>query len=277
MRVLLLVIVFLIASFSVYKSETFDTKKQYDLVISISVHEKFNFLLKQLDNISKNVHCNYAVLLNCNDFMYEECKKNDLPDNVYIHPTILNKKTFHGSLMEGVYNNMAFALEHFSFHFFIVTSSRNFFENDLHLNHLNKVVELDVSTEKGQSWEVVQNEWHWPCVQHTLFVKYMNENNKLFYKSAHEGLCFGIEDCKLLIDFLKEQSTMRDELFQSNCPAEEFALQTIVKSMNGHFYDIGNGCCSNERNMTNNPEKGILKFMYKTNREDFTNKYSYLS
>jgi hypothetical protein len=156
------------------------------------------------------------------------------------------------------------------------TSSRNFFENDLHLHHLNQLVQLDVPV-KGERWEVVQNEWHWPCVQHTLFVKYMNENNKLFYNSPHEGLCFGKEDCILLIDFLKKHSTMRGELFQSYCPAEEFALQTIVKSMNGHFYDIGNGCCSNERNMTNNPEKGILKFMYKTNREDFTNQFSYLS
>jgi hypothetical protein len=271
MNYLFLTLFFLLLTFFINKSETFETKskKHYDIILSINVHEKFNFLLKQLDNISKNVHCNYAIILNCNDFMYEECKNNSLPDNVYIHPTILNKKTFHGSLAEGIYNNMVYTLDNFTFDFFIVTSSRNLFENDLHLEHLNKMVELDISDNIGKKWEDTKDEWHWPCVNNTLFVKYMSENNKLLYKSPHEGLCFRQEDCKILNHFLKEHSDMKNELFQCNCPAEEFALQTIVKSQNGNFYDIGNGCCSHERNPTNNPEKGIFKFMYKTNREEF--------
>ena len=93
MNYLFLALFFLLLTFFINKSETFEAKKHYDIILSINVHEKFNFLLKQLDNISKNVHCNYAIILNCNDFMYEECKKNSLPDNVYIHPKILNKKT----------------------------------------------------------------------------------------------------------------------------------------------------------------------------------------
>ena len=96
----------------------------YDCVISINVHEKPDFLKRQLDNIKENVSCKYAVVLNCNDFMFEECGKIELPDNVYIHPEPLNKNTFHGSLMHGIYNNMVFSLHHFQFDFFIVASSR---------------------------------------------------------------------------------------------------------------------------------------------------------
>lgn len=257
------------------KSETFETKpkKHYDVIISINIHEKYKFVLKQLDNISKNIHCTYAVVLNCNDLMYHACKENSLPENVYIHPTILNKERFHGSLLEGIYNNMTYAMEYFTFHYYIVTSSRNLFENDLHLDHLNKIVELDLSQNNiGEPWEKIKNEWHWPCTQHTLFTKYMMEHNKLFYKSPHEGLCFTMKDGILLLDFLKEHSSMRNELFHTYCPCEEFAIQTIIKCQNGQFYDIGNGCCSTERNPTNNPEKGIYKFMYKTNREEFMNR-----
>jgi hypothetical protein len=57
----------------------------YDCVISINIHENVNFLLKQLDNINNNVKCNYCIILNCNNFMYEECKNINFSENIYIN------------------------------------------------------------------------------------------------------------------------------------------------------------------------------------------------
>lgn len=91
---------------------------KYDVIISINVHENFIFLLKQLDNIKRHVHCTYAVLLNCNDYMFQKCKKINLP-HVYIHPISLNKQRFHGSITNGICNNMQYALTNFIFKFLL--------------------------------------------------------------------------------------------------------------------------------------------------------------
>jgi len=249
----------------------------YDLIISINVHEKFDFLLKQLDNISKHVRCNYAVILNCNDYMFNECKSKKLPKNVYIHPVVLNKKRFHGSLCEGVYNNMTYAIN-FKFDYFLVTSSRNMFENELTLDDLKKVIEIHKNYENNnlKNWEDKKDDWHWPSIKDTQFLNYMLKNNKKLYQSPHEGLLFTYAGCMKIIEFLKNQSEIKGELFQlENTPPEEYALQTIVESENEHFYYIGNGV-ENEKHGPNDPNSDVLKFMYKVNREDFVNYMKYI-
>ena len=48
----------------------------YKIIISINVHENVNFLFKQLNNIEEYVKIPYAVILNCNNYMYENLKDN---------------------------------------------------------------------------------------------------------------------------------------------------------------------------------------------------------
>jgi hypothetical protein len=157
-----------------YKNESYESKKKtYDVIISINVHEKVSFLIKQLDNIKQNVSCNYAVILNCNDYIHEECKNTILPENVYINPEIINKKRFHGSLTHGIYSNMNYALDHFDFKYFIICSSRNFFTNNMRLEDLNKVVELNIKPPSvGDDYTSGSN---------SLLMKYYREKNLKIY------------------------------------------------------------------------------------------------
>jgi len=245
---------------------TNDDVPHYHCVISINVHEKPDFLKKQLDNIEKNVSCDYAVVLNCNDTMFEECGKMDLPENVYIHPEPLKKSTWHGSLTHGIYNNMVYSLNNFWFDFFIVASSRNMFENDL--RDLNEVVSYNkpYSNEDPRPWSEKKNSWHWPSFGDTLLIKYAIEKGHEPFKSPHEGLLFTHKGCEKIVEFLESHGDIRKDLFVFSAPVEEFALQTISVMMGENFYYIGNGCCTEEPNGTHGPSPSMLKYMFKVAR-----------
>ena len=136
--------------------------KNYDCIISINVHEKINFLIKQLKNINDNVNLSYAVILNCNVHMFNKCKNIELPKNVFINNIILNKKTYHGSLLNGIYNNMNYALSHFEFKYFIVASSRSMFGNNMELKDLDRISQIKIEQDNNY------NEWWWPNFVNTL-------------------------------------------------------------------------------------------------------------
>lgn len=258
-----------------YKKNLEEEKKEYDIIISINIHEKFHFLLKQLNNIKENVHCNYAVILNCNDYMFEECKNNILllPDNVYIYDKPLNKIWSHGSLINGIFNNMEYAIKKFNFQYFIVSSSRNFFTNNLTLEELNKSKEKDllksVQTYKIEykDWEEKKYEWQWLLFSNSLLVKYYLNKKQCMYTSPHEGLVFSYNSCNKIIFFLNENPEIKYELFNLYGSVEEFSLQTISVNIGEPFFYIGNGIYTSELIEPNDPQGEILKFMYKTIRD----------
>ena len=72
-----------------------------NLVVSINVHEKPEYLLNQIENINEYVSLKKKVLLNCNEFMLEQMKDGGIPD-VDVFPESLSKRPFHGSLMHGI-------------------------------------------------------------------------------------------------------------------------------------------------------------------------------
>jgi len=255
----------------------------YEVVFSINIHENFNFLLRQLDNIEKNVCCSYAVILNCNDYMYAQCIQHMFPKNIYIHPVIVNKSRFHGSLTHGIYLNMCYALEHLSFDYFIITSSRNFFENNLRIDDLKRIEELETKglelikytseVYRNKSIEEIHNVWWFTCLFRTpIFKEYMIKHYNKFYSCPHEGVVFRKKDCLLIQQFLEAHLDIKTELFMEDSltkegyPVEELALQTIVKSQKGTYYYIGNGCDIG-RNGPNHFDSGRLFFMYKTERQ----------
>jgi len=106
-----------------------------DLVFSINVYENINFLIYQLENIKKYVKSNYIIILNANKIMYDEIKNNRYIKNnnsyIILYPDYLNKKRFHGSLTEGIYKNMKYAIDNYNYKYFIVLSSRNVFYTEL--------------------------------------------------------------------------------------------------------------------------------------------------
>jgi hypothetical protein len=245
-------------------------KLNYDCIISINVHEKFNFLLKQLKNIDDNIKINYAIILNCNEYMFDECKNNILPDNVFIHPKKFNKQWAHGSITEGIYRNIKYALTYFNFKFFIVASSRNFFTNELTLDKLHTVIE---NTKIPDMQNNSYTDWSWPLHLRTKLAKYYLDKKLFLYNGAHEGLLFTPDGCKAIVTFLESHPEIKDDLFNIDCAAEEFSLQTIAINEGEMFYYIGNGVT--EDTLPPNNDITNLKFMYKVIREGFINLFGY--
>ena len=112
----------------------------YKIIISINVHENVNFLFKQLNNIEEYVKIPYAVILNCNNYMYENLKDNNeinKMNNIFLNEKYFNKKRFHGSLTKGICYNMEYALKKFKFEYFMILSSRNIFKLEVNNSNYN--------------------------------------------------------------------------------------------------------------------------------------------
>ena len=264
--IIIFIIIIIIISYILYNiKEGFDNKT-YDCVISINVHHKLKFLLLQLDNIKEHVKCKYAVILNCNDYMYNECKNVQFSENIYINPEVINKERFKGSLLKGDYSNIQFALNHFKFNYFILCSGRNFFDNIMTLDELNKVAKL------GQyngvfygSYDEHNINWWWPIFTKTLLAKYFLQQNKNLCCCPIEGLMFSYNSCLKSVEFLENNQDIKLDLFNFDGCVNEFALQTIVKNLDENFYYIGNGCCTEDK-INKNTDTDI-KFMYKVKEE----------
>lgn len=258
-----ILIIIILLYFFIKFSENFTVDKNYDVIISINIHENFEFLLKQIENIQKNVKCKHAIILNCNDFMFNECKNNTLPENVYVHNKILNKKTSHGSLTEGIYNNMCYSLDNFDFKYFIIASSRNIFKKNMKLSSLDKLVEIGKPyIEENTSYEG----WAWPRLLKTKLGKYYKQRNKKLYSSPHEGLVLTKNGCIKIKSFLENNLEIKEDLFNFKANCEEFSLQTISMNSGENIYYIGNGTGEDEIE-ENISEEEMFKFMYKIGRD----------
>lgn len=276
MNILIIIIlgIFFILTLFLNPVESFE-KKQYDCVISINVHEKFPFLIKQLKNISENISCSHVVILNCNEYMLNECKANELPPNVFYYEEPLHKARHHGSLAEGIYRNMNYAMQNFDFEYFIVASSRSLFDNNLSLADLKRLEQNPVA-QKGHYDQANYESWYWPDFSNTLLYKHYKENNLALHSSAHEGLVFTKRACEKIMQFLESKPEIKIDTFNFGGSVEEFALQTIAVNEGETFYYIGTGCCSNERINHFGPENSAFKFTYKVDREGNSSKNSFV-
>ena len=249
------------------------TKEHYDIIISINVHEKLNFLLKQLQNIKEHVSCTYVIILNCNAYMFEECthskERNKLPDYVYINKDVIEKKRFHGSLVHGIYSNLKYANEHFDFDYFIAISSRNIFNNQMTMGDLNRIVVPATRREElDKNKDTDYTGWQWPTMIHCLLAKYFLERNQDLYVCAHEGLLLTRVGCNHILTFLESNVEIREDLFDVGGCAEEFALQSISFNMGEPFYYVG-------KEWNNHPDNEI--FLHKINRDGLLTKRSFLT
>lgn len=233
-----------------------------DIVFSINVHEKVNFLIRQLENIKCFVKSKYVVVINSNDTMFNILKNDEYIRNTYnvrIYPSYLNKRRYHGSLTKGIYQNMEYAMTHFIFKYFIVLSSRNMFYTELNPKKYKHFIERKPPVRIHQ---INKTSWHWPSFLKTLLSQYIIMNNKLFSSCAHEGLTFEYHACKGILSFLIEHENIRENIFNWKHCVEEFALQSICVNTDHTYYNIGNGC------ETNNKDDHLKEntFVYKTIR-----------
>lgn len=222
---------------------------KYDLIISINVHEKPEYLKTQLENIKEHVKLSYKIILNCNDYMYEELQREDL--DVILNPEVINKKRFHGSLTKGIYSNMKYAIDNFEFDYFLVMSSREFFYKELTSFEDIKQTSILLSNESKQETQPTKNYdiegWHWPSFKRTKLFQYFKNNDMYFSSSAHEGLCFDYLTAKHIVTFLHNNVYLRETLFEFKKCVEEFALQSIACNYS-EYYNIGNGALNKTLN-----------------------------
>lgn len=236
-----------------------------DLIFSINVHEKKDFLIKQIKNIDDYVSLNYVIIINPNKYMYNElsnCEFIKSKDNIVLNKNYLEKRRFHGSLARGINLNMEYALNNFKFTYFIVLSSRNMFYNKMTYENYNSLVKEN----DGISYEQIDvNIWHWNSFLKTELSKYIINKKWLFSKCPHEGLTFDYISCKNIISFLDNNKDIKNNLFNWNRCVEEFGFQTICLNLTGCYYYIGNGTkTSSSEDIKNLPKN---RFVYKTLRE----------
>jgi hypothetical protein len=225
------------------------------IIISINVHEKVNFLLKQLENIKKHVLLVHYIILNCNDYMNNALKDIKLPSNVIINNDIINKERFTGTLTQGIYSNIKYAITHYNFKYFIILSSRNLFYNILCANNLDRL-KLAPNIEPAKEY----TNWHWPTFLKTELAKFYIENGKKMVGSCHEGLVFHYDVCQHIVMFLEKNTHIKNDLFTFPLCVEEFALQTISMNESNGFGVI------NESINTNNEPTDPDWLVYKTDR-----------
>jgi hypothetical protein len=214
-----------------------------DLVISINIHENLEKRIKQIENIEEYVKLNYIIIFNCNDFMLKEMEKIK-NEKIIINPIAINKRRFHGSITEGIYSNLLYAMNRYKFKYFLILSSRNLFYNELNLNKLEKFKVKKYFIPSSENFNI--NSWHWPKFRNTLLFKHYK--NEKIGQSAHEGLMFNFENCLNIKDFFDKNNSIKIDLFNFNGCVEEFSFQSIClnnKDENNNFYYyIGNGVFS---------------------------------
>lgn len=210
------------------------------IIISINVYQKPSFLLYQLENIREHVQSPYRIILNCNDTMFNELQ--DLPENVVKHPEVINKRRFHGSVFHGIYSNMIYALDHYTFDYFIVLSSRTIFYRKVNVSALDIAAQQICATDKYHVGITEFTTWQWPLFIKTLLAKWVLTNGRCLRKSAHEGLCFRPDVIRKIHHFLSDNPAITQDLFVFPGCMEEFALQTIAE---GDYLYLGHGIMNN--------------------------------
>ena len=123
------------------------TKPRVPLVVAINVHELPTFVIAQLRHIHAHLPFEHRVILNCNDDMHEALR-SAMPSafawdasecaRTICHPQPLNKRRFHGSLLQGIMRNMQFAHRRWDFDSFLVLSSRSWFRRSLSLQEVTE-------------------------------------------------------------------------------------------------------------------------------------------
>jgi len=222
----------------------------YDIVISVNIYKSIKTLWLQLETIKDNVKPPYCIIYNCNAYMFKELLSIKLPDNIFINPEIIEKRRDHGSIIHGIVSNMNFALQNFSFKYFLILSGRTILYRELQTKNLDSQCKKWYSKEEKIQSRIGafdMQDWSWPKLNNTLLAKYYLQRGYILEGGAHEGLCLAYKVCNNILNFLKNNNDIENDLFNCSYNVEEFALQTIASNEHdednmeyGYIY-IGNG------------------------------------
>ena len=229
------------------------------IIVSINVHEKPQFLMKQIENIATHIKCKFIIILNCNDYMNTALQS--LPPNVVVNPEIINKKWGTGSIVQGIYSNLCYANKNYTYDFFLILSSRNLFFRPLQIADIvEKQQHTDIALLTFPRW------YHWPKVRKSALAKHYMEKGKSLYRTAHEGLVFPHHVCITIEKFMKAHPSIKNDTFIYPAVLEEFTLQNIaIHESTNPFVIIGRGAMET---LLAPPADDTTHFVYKTVRSD---------
>lgn len=240
--------------------------KKTTIIFSINVHEKFNFLQKQIEDIETNVLLDFVIIINANEFMYHEIMNSGIlqtKSNVLLYPEPINKIYCHGTIVKGIYLNMEYAVRNYQFEYFVVLSSRNLFYNTLHKDNYHAMPKIC----DGVPFEQLKkDEWHWHSFVRTKLGKYIIANNLRFRGEGVAGNAFDYTSSIQIVDFLIANEEIKEDLFCWNDVVEEFALQSISLNLSGYYYNIGNWHHANTDDFPNIHKLPSDRFVYLTLR-----------
>jgi hypothetical protein len=205
-----------------------------EVVVSINVHEKPEYLMGQVRNIKENLLLPSQVLISPNKHMQAELAASD-GNGLTLNPEAIEKRRHHGSLTRGIVSNMRLASETLKFSWFLVMSSREFFYRKLK-NPGDILINKCASTTKDYE----RKDWHWGRFHDTKLHAHIRANGLLLADSPHEGMCFDAKGVAHILRFLEGNAEIAEDLFNFEHCVEEFALQSICANF-GDFYYIGNG------------------------------------
>lgn len=251
------------------KKEPF--RNSYDIIISINVHEKLDFLLKQLKNIEDHVKLNYLIILNPSKTFYKILKdRTKNLKNVIINDNFFNKKRFHGSLLKGIYYNILLALKKYNFKYFIILSSRSMFYNNLHSTEQIEKLKIE---EKIDAWVKIKK--NIPLRSHrnknaekNKYIQFIKKNNLNLTSCPHEGFTLDKKNCISIKKFMDKNKSFQEIIFSYDSAIEEDLFQNIAYKFDKYFFHIGQYSTSTKID-TDNYEKNKLRknsFVYKSLR-----------
>ena len=116
----------------------------YDILITINVHEKLDFVIEQLENIINFTnHLKVCIIYNCNKLMLDILNKYNFKSyknlKIIINPESIEKRRWHGTLLKGIIKNMEYVIDNkIQFKHFIVISSRNILHKKLLLSTIEE-------------------------------------------------------------------------------------------------------------------------------------------
>lgn len=203
-----------------------------EVVVSINVHEKPDYLMGQLANIRENLRMSHRILISANEEMQGRIEGLD---GFILNPTPINKRRHHGSITQGIVSNMRLARERLEFDWFLVMSSREFFYRPL-----NRTGQIRDCRHESRSNNYERNTWHWDFFKNTKLHSYIRERGLFLSDSPHEGLCFDSRSVDQILGFLDSHEDIKTDIFQFEWCVEEFALQSICCNF-GDYYYLGNG------------------------------------
>ena len=233
----------------------------FDILISINVHEKIDFLMEQLDNIHFfTSHLNVCIIYNCNNFMLQELSKHEFKSyknlKIIINPESIKKRRWHGSLCKGIIKNMEYAINNnIKFCEFIVVSSRNILHKKLELsfikekydfyyNNISKIVKdnrrfyfnkhdkfyiCDGSKQDYWHCDMTKSRfWFWGKIKNTDWFKKLDKQVDFFIGGRHEGLCIPYENILKIVDFCRNNDDILSDCYIYNIALEEVIPQVLA-------------------------------------------------